>query len=144
VRIISEDKELDSAFAKVAESKKISIRKIFQTKYLLLHLSKQLINYCAKELIRLLPQREPESRVEQVIDQLFRDLIMFEARHARAIKRQDKNFQTLLMAIRKTLLYIMREDLYYRNFVAIGLIETRRVLGNIPREQLLPEGGIKD
>lgn len=104
---------------KVAQKEKQSLWSHFVPQHLKLHLAKAMINYTVPRLNRLVPDRKPDYPISKIVDRTF---TAFEA----MIKDQekhgpinDRNFRNLVKTLRRTLIFISEEDIYYRGWLHI-------------------------
>lgn len=95
----------------------------FSPKQLKLHLAKQVLNYTAPKLNKLIPYRKPKCVVSKIIDESFREITGM-LKEGKKTKRVfgDNNFTRLIDSTRRTLVYMCEEDPYYRMWLEILLL----------------------
>jgi len=118
----------------VAQKEKKSLWTHFLPQHLKLHLAKQIINYTAPRLNKLVPDRTPDYPISKIVDRTFK---AFEAMVKDQKKHgpiNDNNFFRLVQTLRRTLVFIAEEDIYYRGWLHIlFLILYLEVKTNLPQ-----------
>lgn len=103
----------------VAQKEKQSLWVHFLPQHLKLHLAKQIINYTVPRLNKLVPDRTPSYPISQIVDRVFKafeGMIEDQEKHGPI---NDKNFRKLVKTLRRTLVFIAEEDIYYRGWLHI-------------------------
>lgn len=118
---------------KLAEREKESLWHHFLPQHLKLHLAKQIINYTTPKLNKLIPDREPTYSITKVVDRVLKAFLAMARDQQKRKMLKDQNFINLIETVRRSLIFISEEDIYYRGWLhVLFLVLYLEVKENLP------------
>ncbi len=120
-----DDTKIESAIedlaVDVAQSQGTSLWKHYLPQHLHLRLAKEVVNYTAPKLNRLVPHVTPHYPVSKLINRVFGSFEHM-ATEQRRHGTLDNNFISMIRATRRFLLYVCEHDIYYRRWMHIFML----------------------
>lgn len=95
-----------------------------------LHMVKQFINLFTWTLNKILPETKPSYPQTRILRKVFQNLDGVCKLEVYVDRFGDRNFPRLLHVLQKGLLFVAEHDRYYRQWLALAMLESKRQIEN--------------